>query len=165
MNDPFQRTEPHCHTQMQSWWRACGWPQLSLMLCHIQLQRIFQSMAILFPRYGKGMRILKKRAREMSRSDKVSRTFELLHILRTAKKSQGAAEKNKEKVEVNCTGFSAEFFGSQSAEMFCFARKTKIQILTTSCRSVTFLGLYFLKSLRPYDLPTSSCQHSKWTTS
>ena len=40
----------------------------------------------------------------------------------------GAAEKNKEKVEVNCTGFSAEFFGSQSVEMFCFARKKKSNV-------------------------------------
>ena len=72
----------------------------------------------------------------MSRSRKVSRTFEFLSVLellrkpkqkfRAAEKSQGAAEKNKEKVEANCTGFSAEFFGSQSVEMFCFARKTKI---------------------------------------
>ena len=72
-------------------------------------------MATLFPRYGKVVRIKKKRPREMSRSGKVSRSFESLHIfgaaekiqaklLRTAKKSQGAAEKNKEKVEVNCTG-------------------------------------------------------------
>ena len=43
--------------------------------------------------------------------------------LRAAEKSQGGAEKNKETVEANCTGFSAEFFGSQSVEMFCFARK------------------------------------------
>ena len=51
--------------------------------------------------------------------------------LRAAEKSQGVAEKNKEIVEANCTGFSAEFFGSQSVEMFCFAKKTKIQMLTT----------------------------------
>ena len=43
----------------------------------------------------------------MSRYGKVLRTFEFLHIF-------GAAEKNKGKVEANCTGFSAEFFGSQS---------------------------------------------------
>ena len=49
----------------------------------------------------------------MSRSSKVSRTFEFLRVF-------GAA-----KVEANCTGFSAELFGSQSVEMFCFARKTK----------------------------------------
>ena len=57
--------------------------------------------------------------------------------LRAAEKSQGAAEKNKEKVEANCTGFSAEFFGSQSVEMFCFAKKTEIQMLSTSSRSLT----------------------------
>jgi hypothetical protein len=43
-------------------------------------------------------------------------------------KKCGDTEKNKEKLEANCTGFSAEFFGSQSVEMFCFARKTKIQL-------------------------------------
>ena len=46
-------------------------------------------------------------------------------LLRKAKKKCGDTEKNKEKLEANCTGFSAEFFGSQSVEMFCFARKTK----------------------------------------
>ena len=40
--------------------------------------------------------------------------------LRAAEKSQGAADKNKEKVEANCTGFSAEFFGFQSVKMFSF---------------------------------------------
>ena len=39
------------------------------------------------------------------------RTFEFLHVFGAAEKSQGAAEKNKEKVETNFTGFSAEFFG------------------------------------------------------
>ena len=53
----------------------------------------------------------------MSRSGKVSRTFEFLLIFGAAEKSPGAAEKNKEKVEANCTGFSAKFFGSQSVEM------------------------------------------------
>ena len=60
----------------------------------------------------------------MSRSGKVSRTFEFQRVI-------GAAEKKREKVEANYTGFSAEFFGSQSVEMFCFARKTKILLLTT----------------------------------
>jgi hypothetical protein len=70
--------------------------------------------------FGKVVRILKKRARKMSRSGKVSRTFAFLRVfgvkqsLRAAGKSQGATEKNKEKVEANFTGFSAEFFGSQS---------------------------------------------------
>ena len=68
--------------------------------------------------------------------------------LRAAEKSQGAAEKNKEKVEVNCTGFSAEFFGSQSIEMFCFARKTKIQMLTTSSQSLTRIHQRLLLILR-----------------
>ena len=61
----------------------------------------------------------------MSCSGKVSRTFEFWRVF-------GAAEKNKEKIEANCTGFSAGFFGSQSVGMFCFARKTKIQMLTAS---------------------------------
>ena len=66
----------------------------------------------------------------MSRSGKVSKTYKCFLVF-------GAAEKNKEKVEANCTGFSAEFFGSQSVEMVCFARKTKIKMLTTSSRSLT----------------------------
>ena len=49
----------------------------------------------------------------MSPSSKVPRTFEFLFVF-------GAAEKSQ---EANCTGFSVEFFGSQSVEMFCFARK------------------------------------------
>ena len=48
----------------------------------------------------------------MSHSDKVSRTFEFLHVF-------GAAEKSWEKVEANGTGFSAEFFGS----LFCQENK------------------------------------------
>ena len=68
----------------------------------------------------------------MSYSRKVFRTFEFLKLLRKFKQSSRAAEKSREKVEANGTGFSAEFFGSQSVEMFCFARKTKIQMLTTS---------------------------------
>ena len=59
-------------------------------------------------------------------------------------KSLRAAEKNKEKVEANCTDFSAEFFGSHSVEMFCFARKTKIQMLTTSAGAWYLLGSLFL---------------------
>ena len=43
----------------------------------------------------------------MSCSGKVSRTFEFFRVYRAAEKSQGAAEKNEEKVEVNCTCFSA----------------------------------------------------------
>ena len=34
-----------------------------------------------------------------------------------------AAEKSQEKVEAKGTGFSAEFFDSQSVEIFCFSRK------------------------------------------
>ena len=52
--------------------------------------------------------------------------------LRAAEKSQGAAEKNKENVEANCTGFSTEFFGSQSVEISVLPGKQKNQMLTTS---------------------------------
>ena len=82
------------------------------------------------PPLVKVVRILKKRAREMSCSGKVSRTFEFLRVFGAAEKSLRAAEESKEKVESNYTGFSLEFFGSQPVEMFCFARKTKIQKLT-----------------------------------
>ena len=64
--------------------------------------------------------------------------------MRKVEKKCGDTEKNKEKLEANCTGFSAEFFGSQSVEMFGFARKTKIQMLTTSCWSQFSLRLSFL---------------------
>ena len=84
--------------------------------------------------------MLKKRAQEMSRSGKVSRTFEFFRVF-------GAAEKSEEKVEANGIGFSAEFFGSQSVEMFCFARKTKIQMLKTSFWSLTRIHQHLLKSL------------------
>ena len=82
----------------------------------------------------------------MSCSGKVLRTFEFLGVFGAAEKSRGAAEKNKEKFEANCTGFSEEFFGFQSVEMFCFARKTKIQMLTTSWR-LTRIHQSLLKSL------------------
>ena len=54
----------------------------------------------------------------MSRSGKVSRTVEFFRVF-------GAAEKSQEKVEANGTGFSAEFFGSQSIEMFFFCQENK----------------------------------------
>ena len=71
----------------------------------------------------------------MSRSSKVSKTFEFLLVF-------GAAEQNKEKVEANCAGFSAEFLDSHSVETFCFARKTE-----TSSRSLTRIHQSLLKSL------------------
>jgi hypothetical protein len=69
-----------------------------------------------------------------------------LELLRKSKqkscgKSQGAAEK---KNEANCTSFSAEFFGFQSVEM---VRKTKIQMVTISSRSLTRIHQGLLKSL------------------
>ena len=78
------------------------------------------------------------------------RTFEFLCIFGAAEKRQGVAEENKEKVEANCTGFSPEFFGSQSVEMFCFDRKTKIRMLTTSSQSLTRIHQRLLKSLGLY---------------
>ena len=45
----------------------------------------------------------------------VLRTFEFWGVF-------GAAEKNKEKVEANCTGFSAEFFVSRNV-LFCQENK------------------------------------------
>ena len=86
----------------------------------------------------------------MSRTGKVSRKFEFLDVFGTAEKSKGVTEKNKEKVKANCTGFSAEFFGSQSEEMFCFDRKTKILMLTTSFQSLTRIHQRLLKSLGLY---------------
>ena len=70
--------------------------------------------------------------------------------LRAAEKSQENIEELLRKVEAKCTGFSAEFFDSQSVEMFCFARKTKIQMLTTSSRSLTRIHQGLLKSLGLY---------------
>ena len=79
----------------------------------------------------------------MSCSAKVWRTFEFLHVFGSSEEGQGAAEKNKEKFEVNCTG-------SQSVEMFFYARKTKFQLLTTSSRSLTRIHQRLLKSLGLY---------------
>ena len=83
-----------------------------------------------------------KRRQKMS---KVSGTFEFLQVFGAAEKIKQSlrdAEKSQEKVEANGTGFSAE--------LFCFARKTKNQMLTTSCWSLRSLKLSFLKSLRLY---------------
>ena len=38
-------------------------------------------------------------------------------VFEAAEQKLRAAEKNKEKFEANCTGFLAEFIGSQSVEM------------------------------------------------
>ena len=79
----------------------------------------------------------------MSCSGKVSKTFEFLSDF-------GAAEKNTKNVEANCTDFSSEFFGSQSVEIFCFARKTKTRMLTSSSRSLTRIHQRLPKSLGLY---------------
>ena len=76
-------------------------------------------------------------------SGKVSRTFEFLWVV-------WAAEKNNEKVEANYTGFSAELFGAQSIEMFCFARKIQIQMLTASFQTLTRIHKRLPKSLGLY---------------
>ena len=78
------------------------------------------------------IRILKKRARGMS----CHAHLIFFCVFGAAEKSHWA-EKNTEKVEGNCTGFSTEFFGSQWVEIFCFARETTIQMLTTSSWSLT----------------------------
>ena len=93
------------------------------------------------------IRILRKRAWEMLHSCKVLRTFELLCVF--------WENPSREKWRKNCTGFSAEFFGFQSVQMFCFARKTKIQTLITSSRSLTRIHQRFLKSLGLYNFRLS----------
>ena len=102
----------------------------------------------------------------MSRSGKMSSTFEFLRVfelLRKSKQSLRAAEKSQEKIEellrkieAKCTGFSAEFFDSQSVEMFCFARKTKMQMLTTSSRSLTRIHQRLLLIIRTLQKSTYS---------
>ena len=58
----------------------------------------------------------------MSRSGKVSRTFEFLCIFGAAEKIQVKFKSCQEKFEANGSGFSAEFSVSQSLDFFCFAR-------------------------------------------
>ena len=87
----------------------------------------------------------------MSLSGKVLQTFNSFmrfwSCWENSSKSLRAAEKNKEKVEANCTGFSAELFGFQSVEIFFLARKTKIQMLTTSSQSLKRIHQCLLKPL------------------
>ena len=67
----------------------------------------------------------------------MSRIYEFLPIF-------GAAEKNEEKIEATCTGFSTEFFGSH----VLFYQKNKssnFQLLAGACH---LLGSLFLN---PYD--------------
>ena len=59
----------------------------------------------------------------------------------------GPAEKNQPKVTTICTSFSV--LASQSVES-SFAGKTKIQMLTTSCRSLTLPIHSLFKSLQLY---------------
>ena len=66
-------------------------------------------------------------------------------LLRKINKKLGAAEKNIERVKAICTSFSV--LASQSVES-SFAGKTKIQMFTTFCRSLTLPIHGFLKSLR-----------------
>ena len=64
----------------------------------------------------------------MSHSGKVLRKFEFLCIWscwENPSKCLRATEKNKEKVEANCTGFSAELLGFQSVEIFFFGQENK----------------------------------------
>ena len=108
---------------------------LILLICHhfVRFQSFSVYICSIYCLYSllKDVRILKK---EPERGHPPTRCQQHLNFctvlellrnlsksLRAAEKSQGAAEKNKEKVEANWTGFSAEFFGSQSVEMFCFS--------------------------------------------
>ena len=54
-------------------------------------------------------------------------------FLKLLSKSLRAAEKNKEKVEANCTGFSANFFGTQSVEMSGKQKFKCWQLLAGAC--------------------------------
>ena len=76
-------------------------------------------------------------------------------LLRKIKKGLGALEKNHEKnqellrkVKAICTGFSV--LASQSVK-FSFGGKTKIQMLTTSCRIVTLVIHGLFKSFGLYN--------------
>ena len=66
-------------------------------------------------------------------------------FLKLLSKSLRAAEKNKEKVEANCTGFSADFFGTQSVEMPGKQKFKCWQLLAGAC----FLSGYLF--LNNYD--------------
>ena len=95
----------------------------------------------------KVVRILKKRSQEMSHSSKVLRTFEFLRIF-------GAAEKIQAKVEANCTGFSAEFFGFQSVEML-FCQENKNSNVVNFLPELDISGAlfsYILMTLRFYEI-------------
>ena len=89
----------------------------------------------------KVVRIQKKRAWETSGYDKVLRTFEFLRVF-------GAAEKIQAKVEANSTGFLAEFFSSQSVEMFCLPGKQKFKCQQLLAGAWHLWGSLFLN---PYD--------------
>ena len=71
-----------------------------------------------------------------------------MDLLKKINQSLGAAEKNQEKVKAICTT-SFSVLASQSVES-SFAGKTKIQMLTTSCRSMTLPIRGLFKSLRLY---------------
>ena len=62
----------------------------------------------------------------------MSCSFDFFCVFGAAEKSHWA-EKNTEKVDGNCTGFSAEFFGSQSVhtaqELFIKSLKLGAQVL------------------------------------
>ena len=66
----------------------------------------------------KVVRIWEKRSRDVTLLQGVENTW-ILRIFR-------AAEKSQEKFEANNTGLSAEFFGSQPVEIFCFVRQANI---------------------------------------
>ena len=126
---------------------------LSIIFCYLFIQKrqgwksIYAKHLILLQilEYDWSHKDLRKRAWEMLHSCKVLRTFELLCVF--------WENPSREKWRKNCTGFSAEFFGFQSVEIFCFAKKTKIKMLTTSSRSLTRIHQCFLRSLVLYFWP------------
>ena len=72
----------------------------------------------------------------MSRSSMVLENIWILHVFG---------------IEANGAGFSVKFFGFQSAEMFCFARKKKIKCQQLLARTWHFSGSLFFN---PYDFTT-----------
>ena len=102
----------------------------------------------------KVVRIYKKRSPEMSHSSKVLRTFEFFHgfgdtektqakILELLRKFKELLRKIKKKLKLIAL---ASQQSSLSVEIFHVARKTKIQMLTTSLQSLTRIHQGLLKS-------------------
>ena len=80
----------------------------------------------------------------MSCSGKVSRKFEFLRVFGAAEKIQAKVSEllRKIKKKLKLIALASQ---QNSVEMFCFARKTKIHMLTTSSWSLTRIHQRFLK--------------------